>query len=143
MMVSDRFYPFGGVPVFDAGFLSFSLNYVVNTGAAWGIFQGYPALLFSVRALIILALFAYLLFFQKEKRGRIALWLIGIGALGNAIDFALYGHVIDLFHFTFWGKSFPVFNFADSYITLGVFALLIFNRKQTLKDETQYINTTK
>jgi len=128
MGILDRSYPFGGIPIF-ADFLgiSFSLNFVVNTGAAWGLFAGHPALLFGLRIFIILGLVLYLLFFQ-EKEDRFPAfpaWLVITGAIGNAIDYLLYGHVIDFFHFSFWGNSFPVFNLADSYITLGVIGLIL------------------
>ncbi len=119
-------YPFGGLGIFsDFLGISFSLNYVVNTGAAYGLFPGHPSLLFALRAAIILGLLVYLILFNKSARGAFPLWLVVTGAIGNALDFVLYGHVIDFFHFTFWGRSFPVFNFADSYITIGVFFLLI------------------
>src|SRR6185295_14755666 len=118
-------YPFGGFGIFDFLGISFSLNYVVNTGAAYGIFPGHPSLLFFFRTAIILGLLVYLIFYKKGARGALPLWLVVTGAIGNALDFVLYGHVIDFFHFNFWGRSFPVFNFADSYITIGVFFLLI------------------
>ncbi|HSX38426.1 MAG TPA: signal peptidase II [Chlamydiales bacterium] len=115
-------YPFGGIGVFSNFFgISFSLNYIENTGAAWGMFPGYPSLLFGIRVMVILGLIAYLIFHNKKE-----LWLIAVGAIGNALDFILYGHVIDFFHFTFWGYSFPVFNFADSYITIGALCLIFF-----------------
>jgi len=120
-------YPFGGIGIFsDFLGISFSLNFVVNTGAACGIFPGYPALLFWLRVAIIAALLAYLLFYARKTKGTFPLWLVVTGAIGNAIDYALYGHVIDFLHFNFWGHSFPVFNFADSYITIGVALLLLF-----------------
>lgn len=122
-------YPFGGIPLFDTPFMTFSLNYVVNTGAAWGIFPGYSGLLFTLRALIILALIGYLLFFY-QKKGAAPLWLIVTGAIGNALDYLFYGHVIDFFHATFFRWSFPIFNLADSYITLGVMALLFLKREE-------------
>lgn len=120
-------YPFGGIGIFpDFLGISFSLNYVVNTGAALGFFPGHPSLLFGLRAFIILGLIAYLIFFKGKECRTFPLWLIVTGAIGNALDFLLYGHVIDFFHFNFWSRSFPVFNFADSYITIGVFFLLLF-----------------
>ncbi|HSX11013.1 MAG TPA: signal peptidase II [Chlamydiales bacterium] len=115
-------YPFSGIPVFSMGGITCSLNYVVNSGAAWGVFAGYPGLLFAFRALIILGL---VLFVPK----RMPVWLIVTGAVGNAIDYCLYGHVIDFIHFTFWGYWFPIFNVADSCITIGVVCLLFFSRK--------------
>jgi signal peptidase II len=115
-------YPFGGIPIFSIGGITFSLNYVVNSGAAWGIFSGHAGLLFALRTLIIFAL----VFFVPK---RAPLWLIVTGAVGNAIDYCLYGYVIDFFHFTFWGYSFPIFNVADSCITVGVLSLILFSRK--------------
>lgn len=115
-------YPFGGIPIFSVSGITFSLNYTVNSGAACGIFAGHSGLLFGFRALIILAL---VLFVPKH----FPIWLIIAGAVGNAIDYCLYGHVIDFFHFTFWGYSFPIFNIADSCITVGVLSLLFLTRK--------------
>lgn len=122
-------YPFGGIGLFsDFLGISFSLNYVVNTGAVCGIFPDHPGLLFGCRVAIILGLIGYLVVFNKKRQGTFPLWLIVTGATGNAIDFGLYGHVIDFFHFNFWGYSFPVFNIADSYITLSVLYLFFLGR---------------
>jgi signal peptidase II len=124
-------YPFGGIPLFSDVFgISFSLNTIVNTGAAWGLFSGYPGLLFVLRTALVLGLGVYLYMFHRPLTKMASLWLVAVGAIGNAIDYLLYGHVIDFFHFVFWGYSFPIFNLADSYITLGVIALL-FVRKNT------------
>ncbi len=110
-------YPFGGIGIFSLGGITCSLNYIVNTGAAWGLFGGYPGFLFLLRLAIILVL----LFIVPKK---FPIWLILTGAVGNAIDFCLHGHVIDFIHFTFWGYTFPIFNVADSCITIGVLSLL-------------------
>ena len=120
--LSLGWYPFGGVGIFSAGGVTFSLNYVVNTGVAWGFFSGYSGLLFALRTGIILAL---ILFAPK----RFPIWLVVTGAIGNVIDYCLYGHVIDFLHFTFWGYSFPIFNLADSCITIGILTLLFSPRK--------------
>ncbi|HSX13262.1 MAG TPA: signal peptidase II [Chlamydiales bacterium] len=125
-------YPFGGIPMFNFLGISFSLNTIFNTGAAWGIFSGNPGLLFASRVLILTVLGVYLYFFQRAFLQRASLWLVAIGALGNAIDYLLYGHVVDFLHFVFWGYSFPIFNLADSYITLGVIALLLIPRPKSL-----------
>ena len=124
-------YPYGGIGLIPDFFgVTFSLNYIVNTGAAWGMFPGHSGLLFGLRTAIILGLVSYLLFFHKGSAApKFPLWLIVTGAVGNAIDYALYGHVIDFFHFVFWGYSFPIFNLADSFITLGVLGLLLLPRK--------------
>lgn len=125
----DSVYPFGGIGLFSHFFgVSFSINYVVNTGAAWGAFSGHSGLLFILRTAIIFGMFAYLLFSKKQTTPKIPLWIVATGALGNAIDYCVYGHVVDFLHFTFGGHSFPLFNIADSCITLGVLGLLIFSR---------------
>ncbi len=121
-------YPFGGWGIFQWGEVTFSLNFVTNTGAAWGLFSGHSTLLFFLRMGIVSALIAYLLFFNRTPLPRYPLWLIVTGAIGNAIDYCLYGHVIDFLHFTFWGHSFPLFNLADSYITLGAIAFFFASR---------------
>jgi signal peptidase II len=120
-------YPFGGIGIFSAG-VTFSLNYVVNTGAAWGIFAGHSSLLFVLRSAIILGLILFL-WKDKESVSKIPILFVLTGAIGNAIDYCLYGHVIDFLHFTFWGYSFPIFNLADSCITMGVLSMFLFPRK--------------
>ena len=119
-------YPFGGVPLFSWGQITFSLNTAFNTGAAWGIFPGHSGFLFAVRVLVIIALIWYL--FRKKER-TLSYWMIVVGAVGNAVDYCLYGGVIDFLHFTFWGKTFPIFNFADSYITIGAALLVLVPKK--------------
>jgi signal peptidase II len=123
-------FPYGGIAVFENIFgINFSLNTVVNTGAAWGVFPNHFFLLLLVRISIISALVFYLLFFRPLGRSRIPFWLIVTGALGNIIDMFYYGHVIDFFHVTILGWSFPIFNVADSCITCGVILLLILPNK--------------
>lgn len=123
-------YPFGGVPIFsDFLGISFSLNTVFNTGAAWGLFAGNPGFLFGARAAIVIGLGLYLYFFHRPMFKMVSLWLVAVGAIGNAIDYILYGHVVDFLHFVFWGYSFPIFNLADCCITLGVIGMLFASRK--------------
>ena len=43
------------------------------------------------------------------------------GSIGNLLDRDLFGHVIDFIDFRFW----PVFNFADAFINVGVFLLIV------------------
>jgi signal peptidase II len=127
-------YPFGGIGIFSdwLGGITFSLNLATNTGAAWGAFSGYPGILFALRSGVIIALVVYL-FKNRKDASKFPLWLIATGALGNVIDYALYGHVIDFLHFTFWGYSFPIFNIADSCITVGVLSLFLFPKVKRLQ----------
>ena len=125
--LGDWVYPFGGIGIFSDFFgISFSLNFATNTGAAWGAFNGHPGLLFALRAVIIAGIAIHLLYFNRSANFvKFPLWVVVTGALGNALDYLLYGHVIDFFHFTFWGYSFPIFNFADSFISVGFAAFLL------------------
>lgn len=118
-------YPFGGIGVFDVFCMSCSLNTVVNTGAAWGVFPNHFNLLLALRVCAVIAIAAYLLYFKSAGRSQCGLWLIAAGATGNIIDMFRYGYVIDFIHLRFFGWSFPVFNIADSCITIGVMLLLI------------------
>ncbi|MBN1914327.1 MAG: signal peptidase II [Parachlamydiales bacterium] len=119
-------YPFGGIGIFHNIFnMSFSLNHVENSGAAWGLFAEYTNYLIFLRGVIICGLIGYLLFFNKEKHKTFFYLLIITGAVGNLLDFFFYGKVIDMFHFTWANHSFPVFNMADCMISLGIFFLVI------------------
>lgn len=114
-------YPYGGIAIFSDFFgISFSLVHATNKGAAWGLFENFSDLLLIFRILSIVALFIYLLFFKPTLTRRISLALVAAGATGNVIDHFVYGHVVDMFYFTFWGYSYPVFNVADSAIFSGV-----------------------
>jgi signal peptidase II len=104
--------------------VTLSFDRVVNTGIAWGFMSGHPGLLFILRGLIIVGLVGYIL----RKRSSWPLYLILAGAIGNVIDYCLYGHVIDFIHFNFWGNTYGIFNIADSYITIGCLSLFVFSK---------------
>ncbi len=94
------------------------LTLVYNAGIAFGFFRGHQNLL-----LILISISLAFLFFggrrvHSSKRPLDwALALILGGALGNWIDRIRFGAVIDFLDFRIW----PVFNLADSAITIGVF----------------------
>lgn len=119
-------YPYGGIEVFK-NFLGieFSLVHTTNRGAAWGLFSDFQFYLVCLRFVLVTGLIIYLLFYNKCKNIVIPLVLISFGALGNIVDYFLYGHVIDMFHFVLWGYDFPVFNVADSAICIGIFWLVL------------------
>ncbi len=120
------YYPYRGIPVFQDFFgIEFSIVHATNRGAAWGMFAEYQDWLMGLRIILIAALILYLLFFHRRGSYTIPLTLITVGAFCNIIDYFLYGHVIDMFHFVLWGYDFPVFNIADSAICIGVFWLFI------------------
>jgi len=110
----------------------FSVTLVYNTGAAFGIFKN-QALFFIIISILAIAFIAVLI---KRKTGTLsladfALGLILGGAIGNLIDRLRFGCVIDFLDFKVW----PVFNIADSAITIGVFLLIISMFKQSAIDK--------
>ncbi len=117
------------IPVIE-GF--FYLTHVRNPGAAFGLFTEGSA---GVRLTIfigisVVAIFIVLSFFRKlapgEKLSALALGLILGGAIGNLIDRIARGEVVDFLHFRLWnGYSWPDFNFADSFIVVGVGFLVL------------------
>lgn len=124
-------YPYGGIGVFkDFMGIEFSINHQINRGAAWGIFSEYQVPLLYLRIALIAGLCLYTIFANKERFWNIPLAMIIAGALGNVIDFYVYGHVVDMLHFVLWGYDFPVFNIADSAIFIGIALMIIFSSRQ-------------
>lgn len=119
-------YPYGGIGVFKDFFgIEFSLIHAINKGAAWGVMADFQHYLLAVRFVLVLVLLAYLFFSKKHPEWRIPMAMIVAGAVGNIVDYFLYGHVVDMFHFIFWGYDYPVFNVADSAIFIGIVWLFI------------------
>lgn len=123
--VSPSSYPYGGVGIFhDFWGMSLSINYTTNTGAAWGLFADWGDLLFGMRVVIILGLIVYVIV-KSEKSFCFPLLLIISGALGNVIDYGIYGYVVDMIKVVFGSYHYPIFNLADSYIVIGVILLVL------------------
>ncbi len=97
------------------------LTYVQNTGMAFGLFRGYPNV-FAWLAVLIAGwiIIEFRRHPPQDRWLRLGLALILSGAVGNLIDRVRFGYVIDFIDLRVW----PVFNVADSAITIGV-ALLI------------------
>lgn len=114
----------------------FKLTYVQNTGAAFGSFQNGNTILIFVSLIILFAFIKY----RKEifTLGKLAscgwLFIIG-GALGNLYDRIFLGSVVDFINFIVW----PVFNVADSFITVGAIMLALC----ILKDEYKKFKSKK
>lgn len=107
----------------------FSLTYIQNTGAAWSILEGQMWFFYIVTVIVVVFLLYYLYTEAKEDRilGTI-LSVILAGTLGNFIDRIIYQYVIDMIKVEF--IDFPIFNVADSLLTVGVIALLIYSYYQ-------------
>jgi signal peptidase II len=96
-----------------------SLAVITNTGAGFSTFQNQNRLLMFV-VIIILGAVLYHYNTLKHPMSQIGASLIVGGGLGNLVDRIFYGHVIDFIDFKVW----PVFNLADSAITIGIILLI-------------------
>jgi signal peptidase II len=115
------YYPYGGIAIFHNLFgIEFSINHMTNRGAAWGVLDNFQGILLIARIILISGMLIYLFFFNRHSSWRFPLVLVITGAIGNIIDYFIYGHVVDMFHFVLWGYDFPVFNVADSAVTIGI-----------------------
>jgi len=127
VMVLDRL-PLG-VPVHLNDLLSFTL--VMNPGLAFGLLGTVPrawrwmVAALSLVALAVLARVALRVLPAGGPIGRVAIGLIFGGAVGNLIDRARFGAVVDFVDVHWRGWHWPAFNVADSAITVGVALLAL------------------
>ena len=101
----------------------FHITLVHNRGAAFGLFQAYSGV-FVVLSIIVASLILYLNYRWVNKGALVTcvLALIVGGAIGNLIDRLRLGYVVDFLDFRVW----PVFNIADSAISIGTIILIIY-----------------
>jgi len=127
----------------------FSLTYIRNPGAAFGLFVGmnhsYRVLFFlsiTVAAIVVIGYFFWASIRDDQRVGlskpgpggpsstphgrwlRLGLALVLGGAIGNLIDRVRYGEVVDFLDVYVGAYHWPAFNVADSSITVGVTILL-------------------
>lgn len=122
-LVATRMTEFVQVSVIP-GF--FSLQYVHNTGAAFGMLKNGRWFFVGVAAAAVVGILYYLR--QPEARHplvRVSLGLIMGGAVGNMIDRILVGRVVDFLLFYWRDYYFPNFNVADICVTVGVGLLFL------------------
>lgn len=115
-------------PVPIIPFFNLTLSY--NTGAAFSFLSdagGWQRWFFISLALLVSTVIIFWLYklSAREKWIAVALALVLGGAIGNVIDRFLFGHVIDFLHVYYQQWSWPIFNIADSAISIGVTILLI------------------
>ncbi len=103
----------------------FSLVYVQNTGAAWGMFSS-GTIILALLSIIFLAFFVKYIIDRKDMDNFevvINSMLIG-GIVGNLIDRLVRGYVVDFFSFKIFSYNFPIFNVADCFIVISIILLL-------------------
>ena len=130
LLISSLIPNVGDSTSFIEGFINFV--HVQNFGASWGIFGGQTWLLIVISLVVT----AVLLWFYIKKiknsnsvKGMQILLSVTIGfivggCLGNLYDRLAFGYVRDFINFQF--IDFPVFNIADSAITIGVVLFIVY-----------------
>jgi signal peptidase II len=106
------------------------LTYTLNPGAAFSLFATMPAeareifflVLSCIAAVVLLVLLAWR---SNSVTLRVGFALILGGTVGNLIDRVFRGRVVDFIYFHHDSFSYPVFNIADSAITIGVATILL------------------
>ncbi len=102
------------------------LNFLKNSGAAFGLLQN-QKVFFILVAVMILCIIAYVLFRMPDDKKynimHILLVMIASGAAGNMIDRVRNDYVVDFIYFVI--INFPIFNVADIYVTVSTFLFVI------------------
>jgi signal peptidase II len=129
----------------------FWIAYVENNGMAFGIewFSKLLLTLFRIVAVGFISWYVHILIYKQQVRTGylITIAMVMAGALGNIIDCVFYGkiwdyagwfhgRVVDMLYFPLIRNAAgeclffrPVFNIADSFITVAVFLIILFYRK--------------
>ena len=115
----------------------FSFDYVENRGAAFGIMQG-KHIFFYVVTFIAIAIILYIFITEFNTLAmyeKVFLSFFLAGILGNFIDRALRGYVIDFISFKFGSYQYPCFNLADSYMCVIIVLFIGYYFYLKIKDK--------
>ena len=110
------------------------LTFVTNTGTFWGLFSDIN-IFFIFLSLVILGLLFYIII-KKTKLNKINTYLYSLvisGIVGNLIDRIIRGYVVDFIGIKIFNYNFPIFNFADLYIVIGVLLFIIIGDKDEIR----------
>ena len=102
----------------------FHITYIHNYGAAFSIFQNKTGFLIAMQLIVIAVVLVYLVKRQKKEHWclLLSLSLIAAGGIGNLIDRAVNGYVVDFLDFRIW----PIFNVADISVCIGCGLLVLY-----------------
>ncbi|MCP4049225.1 MAG: signal peptidase II [bacterium] len=113
----------------------FHLHLVHNYGAAYGILQNKRLFLISISLAVLLICIIFRNKIANSTLSKTGLSFLLIGTTGNLIDRILRGYVIDFIDI----RIFPVFNFADMSIDIGILCLaldiFLYNENDKAKDK--------
>lgn len=115
----------------------FSFDYVENRGAAFGIMQG-RRIFFFIVTFVAIAILLYIFLTEYDtlkvyEKVFLSFFLAGI--LGNFIDRAFRGYVIDFISFKFGSYEYPCFNLADSYMCVIIVLFIGYYFYKLIKDK--------
>ena len=132
IVVKNNFFLGESVEVFGQ---TFRFTYIENAGMAFGIQIGRDGSFLTIFATFATAVIIFYLYRIRHERlaSRLSLALILGGAIGNLIDRYAYGQVIDFIDVGVGNTRWPVFNLADSGVTVGMVILiflLLFEKNQ-------------
>ena len=100
-----------------------AITYIINTGSLFGLFTDQTLFLVITAAIGLVAVLVYYRYLPaKTLPVRASLGLLLGGAAGNFIDRLRFGYVVDFIDLRVW----PVFNLADSAVTVGIIVLAWF-----------------
>ena len=130
---------YNGLEILSSKFLNIHL--IWNEGIAFGLFSFDNNVFYNFLTIFIFIIVLIILFmiFKSEEKKKYALLMILGGALGNLYDRVYYRAVPDFIDFHFGEFHWFIFNFADVFITLGVFFMILLefigNNKNNAKNE--------
>ncbi|MDZ7343589.1 MAG: signal peptidase II [candidate division KSB1 bacterium] len=142
LVVKSRFYYGESIEIFGD---LLRLTYIQNEGMAFGIRFG-GKLFFTIFASLASVIILVYLYRMRHERffPRLSLALILGGAIGNLIDRFAYGAVVDFIDVGIGSTRWPVFNIADSGVTVGmiilIFIVLFEKEKQEPKPASPFFS---
>ncbi|MFY9589702.1 signal peptidase II [Rickettsia endosymbiont of Halotydeus destructor] len=116
----------------------YSWNYGISFGLMRNYYQ-YSNSFFVVTNTIIVCYLYYMMIRSTSITAFASYSFVIGGAIGNLVDRFARGAVFDFIHFHYYDYSFPVFNLADCFISLGVFVLIrdFYNSKKIVEEKTK------
>lgn len=119
-------------------------HYHENDGAVWGIFSGQVFILAIFTIIITIGLIYFYFKMPEDKHFnilKILILLIIAGAIGNLIDRIRLNYVVDFIYFVL--IDFPIFNIADSYVTVSSIALVFVTLFYYKEEDFAFLNKKK
>jgi signal peptidase II len=134
--ISNHMMMYESIPIIPNWF---DITSTQNPGAAFSMFANFPPVfrtvfLFALSATAIVVLLVMIAQTDEISLISVAFALVLAGASGNLIDRAIRGRVIDFIRVHYFDASYPIFNVADSAITIGVILIILstfFSKKET------------